>query len=190
VKKSLLLATFISLSFIAVLAQQPAAGHPESGTWINVAPKNSGFVVQMPGKPAETTEPVAGHPGMENHFLTFETPLGGYVVYYSQFPDEVTDPDLIKAMLDGGRDGGLSADGAELISETDIKLSGFSGREWSLRFPKGMTATARAYVVKNRLYQTIFVTNPKANETEAETKLRQQAQMKFLNSFALSDENK
>jgi hypothetical protein len=190
VKKTLLLATLISLSFITVLAQQPAAVHPESGTWIKVAPENSGFVVQMPGKPAEKAEPVAGHPGLENHLLTFETALGGYVVSYLQFPDEITDPDLIKVMLDSGREVGLSRSGGELISETNIKLSGFMGREWNLKLPPGLTAIARAYWVKNRLYQTIFVMSPRANDTEAEIKLRQQAQTKFLNSFALSGENK
>ena len=187
-KKSILLSIFTLLSFITVLAQEPAVVHPESSTWVKVAPANEGFSVLIPGKPTEQAQPVEGHPGLENHLLTLETEIGGYVVSYLQFPDDMTDPGLIKTMLDRGREGGIASSGGELISETDIKLSGYFGREWNMKLPGGLTATAHAYWVKRRLYQTIFVKSPKANESQEVIKLRQQAETKFLNSFTLSDE--
>ena len=163
---------------------------PESGTWVKVAPANSGFSVLIPGKPAEQAQPVAGHQGLENHLLTLETEIGGYVVSYLEFPDDVTDPDLIKLMLDRGREGGIASSGGELVSETEIKLNGYFGREWNMKLPGGLTATARAYWVKRRLFQTVFVKSPKATDSAEVLKLRQQAETKFLNSFALADDIK
>ena len=185
VKTTILLSTLLFLSFITVLAQQPPAVRPESGTWVNVAPDNSGFTVLMPGKAAEQSQPLEGHPDLANHLLTLETDIGGYVVSYLEFPDDVTDPDRIKLMLDRGREGGIASSGGELVSETEIKLSGYFGREWSMKLPGGLTATARAYWVRRQLFQTVFVKSPKANDSPEVIRLRQQAETKFLDSFAL-----
>ena len=188
-KKTILLSLFFSLSVITVLAQGPAVEQPESGAWVKVAPAHSGFSVLIPGQPVEKAQPVEGHPGMENHLLTFETETGGYVVSYLEFPEDVTDSAAIKLMLDRGREGGIASSGGELVSETEIKLNGYFGREWAMKLPGGLTATARAYWVKRRLFQTIFVKSPKADDPPEVTKLRQQAETKFLDSFTLSDDS-
>ncbi len=125
---------------------------------------------------------------MENHLLTLETEIGGYVVSYLQFPEDITDPDRIKLMLDRGREGGIAKSGGELVIETEIKLNGYFGREWNMKLSGDLTATARAYWVKRRLYQTVFVMSPKANDSQEVTKLRRQAATKFLDSFSLSDD--
>jgi hypothetical protein len=135
-KRILPLSIFICLSFVPVLPQQsptPAIA-AESGTWINVAPANAGFTVLMPAKPVEKVSTVEGHPGIENHLMTLETKLAGYVVSYVQFPDDITDPAAIKVMLDKGRDGGISSSGGKLKSETEIKLNEYFGREWMWNF--------------------------------------------------------
>ncbi|MEP6569982.1 MAG: hypothetical protein ABJC10_09430 [Acidobacteriota bacterium] len=185
--KIILLSLFTFLSFTTVLGQQPAVVHPESGTWVKAAPAKSGFSVLLPGNPSDKAQPLEGHPGLENHLLTLETELGGYVVSYLQFADEVTDPALIKNMLDRGREGGVASSGGELVSETEIKLNDYSGREWNMKLPGGLTATARAYWVKRTLYQTIFVKGLKASDSPETIKLRQEAQTKFLDSFTLSE---
>lgn len=189
-KKTILLSLFIALSCITVLAQQPPAVRPESGTWVNVAPASSGFTILMPGKAAEQSQPLEGHPDLANHLLTLETEIGGYVVSYLEFADEVTDPDRIKLMLDRGREGGIASSGGELVSETEIKLNGYLGREWHMKLSGGLTATARAYWVKRRLFQTVFVKSPKVNDSPEVIRLRQQAETRFLDSFALSDDLK
>jgi hypothetical protein len=186
VKRTILLSILISLSFITVLAQQQPEVHAESGTWINVASANAGFTVLMPAMPSEKVEAVEGHPGVENHLMTLETKLGGYVVSYVQFPDDVTDPNAIKVMLDRGREGGIASSGGELKSEKEIKLNEYFGREWMMSLPGGFLATARAYWVKRRLYQTIFVIGPHASDAPEVTKLRQEVATKFLDSFILS----
>ena len=93
-------------------------------------------------------------------------------------------------MLDRGREGGIASSGGELVSETEIKLNGYFGREWNMKLPGGLTATARAYWVKRRLLQTIFVKSPKASDSPEVIKLRQQAETRFLDSVALSDDLK
>jgi hypothetical protein len=191
VKKTiLLLSIFICLSFTTVLAQQatPPIVHPESGTWINAAPGDTGFTVLMPSKPAERVEAVEGHPGVENHFMTLETKLAGYIVSYVQFSDDITDPAAIKGLLDRGREGGITSSRGKLISEKEIKLGEYLGREWVMSLPGGFSATARAYWVKRRLYQTVFVIAANAGESTEVMQLRQEAATRFLDSFALSDD--
>jgi hypothetical protein len=57
-----------------------------------------------------------------------------------------------------------------------------------LELPKGLTDTVRAYWVKRRLYQAVFVKNPNENDSAEIIKLRQHAETKFLNSFKLSSD--
>ncbi len=171
-----------------MLAQQQPVVQPESGTWVNVAPDKAGFTILMPSKPDESSTPIEGRPDTQNHTLTLETELAGYVVSYVQFPDEVTDPATIKTLLDGGRDGGIAATKGELTSEKEIKLGEYFGREWLMKLPGGISTKARAYWVKQRLYQTVFVMQPKESDTPDRVKSRQEAGSKFLDSFKLSPE--
>jgi hypothetical protein len=193
VKNTILLSILLSVSFATVRAQQQpatAAAPNDSTTWITYAPAGAGFKVLMPSKPSETAMPVQGRQDLENHVITLDTPLGGYVVSYVQFPDDVTDPRAIKEMLDRGREGGLASTKGELKNEKEISLNGFSGREWKMEIPGGIVAIARAYWVKRRLYQTVFVTAPKSDDSPELIKFRQEAGSKFLDSFALMDVGK
>ena len=178
----------ISLASIHGQQQAPvSAVNPESGTWINVAPANAGFKILLPGQASDNENELQN--GLKHHLITLETKLAGYVVTYIEFPEVVTEPDAIKDLLDRGREGGIASSKAELISEKEIKLNQFFGREWSLKLPKGMVATARAYWVRRRLYQTVFIITPNANDSSALIKLRQEAGTKFLNSFGLVGDN-
>jgi hypothetical protein len=182
---------FVALSFDPVSAQQPqplpVALPNDSSAWINGAPANAGFTILMPGKPAERVQAVEGHPGIENHMLILETTLAGYVVSYVQFPDDVTDPAAIKELLNRGREGGLASSGATLKSEKEIRLNDYFGREWLMELPSGLVATARAYWVKRRLFQTVFITTPKPDDSAEVRRLRQETATKFLDSFTLSE---
>jgi hypothetical protein len=191
-KKTILLLTFLLLSIVSMQAQQPppaVAINPETGTWIKLEPAHAGFTILMPRKPSERATPVEGRPGVTNHELILETKLAGYVVSYVEFPEEVMDPDAIKSILDNGRDGGIASSKAELTSENEIKLKQFAGREWMMKLPNGLLATARAYWVRRRLYQTILVISPNANDSSELVKLRQEAGTRFLDSFTLSGDN-
>ena len=185
-KRTLFLSVFILLSGASIHGQQKqpiVPDNPEAGAWINVAPANEGFTILMPGQASESANELKN--GLKHHLITLETKLAGYVVTYVEFPEEVTEPDAIKDMLDRGREGGIASSKAELISEKEIKLNQFFGREWSLKLPKGLMATARAYWVRRRLYQTVFVITPNANDSSELIKLRREAGTRFLNSFGL-----
>lgn len=190
VKRTILLSTFILLCLASIHGQQPQPvipDNPESGAWLNVAPANAGFTILMPGQPRESANPLKD--GLDQHFIALETKLAGYVVSYIEFPDEVTDPAVIKDMLDRGREGAVAAMKAELTNEKEIKIKQFVGREWLMKLPKGLIATARTYWVRRRLYQTVFVTTPAANDSGEVMKLRQEVANRFLNSFSLSGDN-
>src|SRR6266851_5178568 len=181
--RTILLSIFIALSFTVSAQQPPPIAVPaESGSWINLAPTNAGFAILMPAKPDEKVEAIAGHPGLENHTLTLETKLAGYVVSYIQFTDNITDPTLIKQMLDRGREGGLASSGGTLKSEKEIKLNDYFGREWLMELPGGFSATARAYWVKRRLFQTVFITTLRPDDSAEIRRLRQETATKFLDS--------
>lgn len=172
------------------MAQQPAGAPaaPAEAVWINGAPDSAGFTILMPGKPTEQTQPVKGQPGVENHLLMLETELAAFVVSYVVYPEVVTDPVQIKDLLDRGREGGLAKSEAILKSEKEIKFGDYLGREWQIELPGGFSATARAYWVKRRLFQNIFVAAPKADDSAELKRLRQEAATKFFASFTLSDD--
>ncbi len=174
---------FISLSFITVLAQGDTAN------WISVGPDKSGFSVLMPGKPTEKVTPVEGAPGVEYHEFSLETSAAAYVFSYTQYPKEVTDRDAIKGMLDAGRDGALAASGAQLKAEKEIKVSEYAGREWLVDLPAGLSATNRAFWVRDRFYQLVFVVAPNARDTAETLKRRQELANKFFDSFRLISES-
>jgi hypothetical protein len=144
----------------------------------------------MPGKATEQTQPVGDNKAVENHLIMLETELAGYVVSYVQFPDEVTDPAAIKELLDRGRDGGVQSTNSQLQSEKEITLGGYLGREWLMTLPGDLTTKARAYWVKRRLYQVVFVIKAEPTDTPALKKLRDEAETKFLDSFILTGDTK
>jgi hypothetical protein len=190
VKKFSSVLVIISLSFITVVAQHHSAGQTtaESASWFNIAPERSGFILLMPGRAAEEVNPVASSPGVENHTFTFETPEAGYVFSYVQFGQDITDPNAIKGMLDAGREGGIASSGGKLKNEKDIRLGEHYGREWLLEMPGGFAAIDRAYWVKRRLYQLVFIVTPKATDTPETIRLRQDLANRFFDSFRLVSE--
>lgn len=188
--RTIFIAIILALSVGVLMAQQPAAAPVAQAepVWINVAPDSAGFTILMPGKPSEQTQPVKGQPGVDNHLLMVETERAAFVVSYVVYPDVVTDPAQIKGLLDRGREGGLAKSEATLKSEKEIKLGDYLGREWQIELAGGFSATARAYWVKRRLFQNIFVTAPKADDSPELKRLRHEAAAKFFASFTLSDD--
>jgi len=70
----------------------------------------------------------------------------------------------------------MSSDTAELQS-------------WRTARPTRFRA-ARAYWVRRRLFQTVFVKKPKESDSPEVIRMRQQAETKFLDSFVLSNDVK
>ena len=139
----------------------------------------------MPGKPTVTEQEVPfGGGKLINHLYMVEADSSVYIASYAEFPMAVSEPAVIKAMLDNARDKGVAAANGELRSEKEIKIDENPGREWLVSIPGGGIARARAFWVKQRLYQA-FLLMPQG-KTPAEEASREAVMSKFLNSFALT----
>ena len=162
-----------------------AAGATAAQEWETFAPPNGGFSISMPGKPAMSDQEVPTRVGkLNNRMYLLESGQGVYMVSYADFPDPVTDPVTIKAMLDNARDKAAKSSGNQLKEEKEITLEGYPGRDWLVSIPGGILR-ARAFWVRNqRLYQAV-VLMPAGKDAEAE-KAREATMMKFLNSFGLT----
>jgi hypothetical protein len=170
----------------------PASGFIQQGAtakvetpWEKFAPEGGGFAVLLPGKPTGSEQAVESKVGtLKHHMFLLVSGTDVYMVSYVDYPDPVTDPAVIKTMLDAGREGGLQATHGELKSEKEIKLGEYTGREWVVNIPDAGFARARAYWVSSRLYQAMVVLGD-AKTIEAE-KVRDATMAKFLDSFVLT----
>gem|GEM_PF-2055705 len=197
-KKKLLLA-FVTCAFagISSVGQERQTDSARTGTKAVViqkvqhaevySPADASFSILMPGKPVvaeEETDTAIGK--LTNHIVSAEGTRVSYAVMYAELPAPVSDPEVIKGMLDSARRSGLAAVQGELQSEQQITLNGYLGREWLVKIPGGLLLQARAYQVKNRLYQVIAM---KLSEQDPEIlKSREVEVKKFFDSFALSVE--
>ncbi|MEO8434427.1 MAG: hypothetical protein ABI596_05990 [Pyrinomonadaceae bacterium] len=163
----------------------PAVGTTQADKpWEKFSPEGGGFTVLMPGTPTVTDQEVPfGDGKLVNHLYMVQANSSVYIASYAEFPMAVTDPAVIKAMLDNARDKGVAAANGELRSEKEIKLGENPGREWLVSIPGAGIARARAYWVKQRLYQA-FLLMPEGKGAEEEA-AREAVMSKFLNSFAL-----
>ena len=108
---------------------------------------------------AKTLETEAGK--LELHLFTGQLDNIAYVIAYSDYPPEAAPPGYAEKMLDGARNCTLGNTHGQLVSETNITLAGYPGRELVIearaedRPP--MTIKGRLFMVKNRLYQVTVV---------------------------------
>ena len=150
------------------------------------------YTVVFPGDPKvnETTVNTALGPLILNTAI-----LGrGWAVFYVSYTDLPMTPETPaqkKASLDGSRDE-LIANGLRMISDSEVTVAGIDGREWLLE-KDGAIMRARAFFVKNRLYQLIFTAqlalsfrDGKASPNPGDrTELFETSSMGFFDSFKL-----
>lgn len=173
----------------AAHGQTPVPAAQDTKAWKKFTSPEGRFSVLLPATPTEQSRPVETALGrLDNRVFMVQTPADVYMVAYADFPEPVSDPDMIQKMLDGGRDKALSNVNGKLTSEKNIKLDGHAGREWHIEMPEGLVARARAYWVKKRLYQALVIVQATPNATPQAARLRQEANDKFFDSFALTAE--
>ena len=168
----------------AVSDSKPAAVAQADKPWEKFSPPGAGFTVLVPGKPSHQEQPTqTGLGRIVNHVYVLEAGGAVYMMSYADFPEPVTDPQTIKAMLDGARDNALAKTGGRLKEEKEIKLDGRPGRDWFVGFPGGL-ARARAYWDTQRFYQQVVLMS-EGKDAAAESR-REATMRKFLESFALT----
>jgi hypothetical protein len=99
---------------------------------------------------------------------------------YNDYPEFVVSSSDVGNMLDGARDGAVSNVGGTLLSENQIRLQGYPGRElWIEADVDGQEGLARAriFLVGRRMYQ-ILVAGPKSQFPSQDAE-------RCLNSFLL-----
>ncbi len=146
--------------------------------WRQVAPAESGFTVQMLGKPLEEKEVEKRE---DEKLLTYTLTLTDEVVTFIAGYSEISKQEAIapiNVLLDGFRDGMRQMAGKKL-GERDIKLQEYSGRAVSLKNEDGLIFRSRSFVANRRIYYVL------ASSLEEDTKKATPTIEKFLSSLQL-----
>ena len=142
--------------------------------------KENGFTVDMPGAPARNQQTAPTPAGqITSYTYSVELKNEGYTVAYTDYPaaalEKLTDTETF---LDNGRAGAIASFNGALTEEHPLKLSNYSGREFSADAKnKDATVTDRIYWAPPRVYQVIYE-RPKGTPIAGDGK-------KFLDSFSI-----
>lgn len=143
--------------------------------WQTFSSTTGGFSVLLPGTPTEDTQTDKAEDGgtYEQHFFTVSHPEGGYLVSYTDLPeDEVTQLGT-DAALDAAIQG-MTEEGAQVLSQREISLLGYPGRAIEARDSDGSIYNTQIFLVRGRLY---FLAALTSNTSDVE---------RFFNSFNLT----
>ena len=150
--------------------------------WKTFSSVSGGFSILTPGTPIE--KQLMQETPMGKIFVTtfrINSKSSSYFIGYNDYPDDFIRRSNINGLLDGARDGSIGNLNGRLLTQHNISVNGYPGREYVAEFmfkkPGDSTVKTRAYLVNNRLFQ-ISVMSIKGEVSVAQ-------QNKFLNSFTL-----
>lgn len=152
--------------------------------WVAYSSVEGKYRARFPSKPATETTPTPTDVGNVDLITTSIASDDGFLATsYADYPPELVKEDIAHKLLDGARDGMTRNMGGKVIREEEIELDGHKGRSFDMTATtQGMSiiASARLYLVGNRLYQNL-VLRPASIGIDDEAK-------KFLDSFAFGAE--
>lgn len=176
---------FTILSLIAVTLISTA--FDTAGEWFLF--KGEGYEVAFPVKPESQTRTIPSQIGELTMSINMYDASKSdkkddnyvYMTNSTVYPADKISSDKKDNLADvfrGAIDGAVKNVDGKLISEKEIELSGYPGREFKVDFQNGLAViSARCYLVKNRMYIAQVIT---------ETKKHPNASMdKFFNSFRI-----
>jgi len=168
---------FLALLFLPILMSF-------TPDWVKYTSSKDFFSINFPGKPVENEQTISlGNEGML--VKTISTKIGerGYGITVMLYPESVnlssdSKEDAAKVFR-SSIDGGVNNLGdGQLISEMDIELDGYPGREFKITFMGGKgLITGRIYFVNKHIYLLQAATSID-DEGDADIK-------RFINSFQL-----
>lgn len=139
------------------------------------------FSVLFPGEPKRILKSVDTPAGKIDLVLyQAGSKKTGFIVGYSDYPQEVIDKSNPRKMLDGARDGAVGNAGGELIDEIELTFQDYPGREIEVEVPGKATIRARLILIDNRLYQ-VMVISPSVEILEKKG-------TEFFDSFAVDEQ--
>jgi hypothetical protein len=143
--------------------------------------EEGGFSIVAPYALQETSQSVNTEAGtIEVHMFIAEQGQEAWLVGYSDYPEEIVQASDPEAILAGARDGAVANVNGQLVSDTEISLDGYPGREFSASVTQNgqdFVLRQRVFLVGNRLYQMVVIV-PKGTESSTEVE-------DFLHSFQL-----
>lgn len=149
-------------------------------TWQKVSPKDSGFSVQMPGKPLMEKDVEETFYGKTiTYTWTLEETICNFTAGYAELgPAEAIAPS--KAQLDAFR-GGLLENSVKILGEREIKLKEHSGRATSFKSKEGVILRSRYFALNRRIYFVL------ATAFEEDLAMATPAMDKFFDSLSFFD---
>lgn len=171
----LLCCTVLFISHFSVSAQKVT-----KDTWKEFISEEGGFKVKMPVLPKRTVAKVDvafGKADMIQYRVITSTV--GYVIGFIEFPSAIPDEEEIRMRYEIARDGLLGDGGNRLVSDKDIFLGGFKGREFVIQNAQTVQSI-RAFIINQKMFTLIAVTQP-SQKTKYQSSIN-----KFLDSFALT----
>jgi len=160
--------------------------------WKELSPPFGRFSIAMPGVPArEERETQAADRKL---FFIKYTLQSGMVVFYVTYGDLGINGTGADSMLDASRIQIFSQTTLRLVSEKEIALDNYRGREWLAQSPLGIFLW-HSYIVSGRLYQiALFMPTSMASRTARlsadandQTDLFRRVSSKFFDSFRLTE---
>ena len=129
--------------------------------WKLVQPENGGFTCEMPGEAKKATQSVFTAAGpIRVVTYSLDGPQGTYMVNATALPSNAPSASTTQR-LDGARDGAVKNVKGKLISEKQIRLDRYPGRELLIEPQTGVYIHQRIFMVEDRLIQAVAVSRSK-----------------------------
>lgn len=162
-----------------------------AASWKEYKPDGGKYALLLPGLPREQVEMVDTAVGkIQLHMsilaVTYKEEFVICTINYSDFPVQVTDPTAIRKTLDGAREELLANKGRTLISETEIHLDAYPGRE--IKIEQGdLVFVSRIFLVRERLFQVVVFASkgPKGDDV---VKFQEDVRQRIMSSFKVFSE--
>ncbi len=146
------------------------------------------YRITFPGKPVDQVQPVQSTSGeLKMYMHIYEVPNniddGNHVFMLAEstYPADVISSDkkeLLNKFFRGTVDGAVKNINGKLLTESNIQLNGYPGRQFKVDYYDGVAIiTMRCYLAKNVLYMLQVISEAKRDDNPSNKK--------FLDSFIL-----
>ncbi|NUO00379.1 MAG: hypothetical protein HUU01_07150 [Saprospiraceae bacterium] len=136
-------------------------GFVKPGDWFLLT--SEAFQIEFPKKPIADTKAIASDIGpLEMKLFIHDASQGGkddnfvYMLMHTEYPDSLVNSETLSdvpAFLKASAEGAANNVGGKLLSDVDIELDGFPGKEIKIDFRDGLAIIKmRFYLVKNKMY--------------------------------------
>ena len=159
---------------------------PIINEWELVDGKEYGFMALTPGKVSVSNQVVPSELGDLKMDMFSCSPKTGddniiYMIVHSVYPEggiSSENKDKIDEFFESAINGAVSKVSGKILSQEDLSLGGYPGKEVKIDFNNGMfIITLRMYLVKNEVYMLQVVSETKKSGNESSNKFMESLQL-------------